>query len=238
VEVACFAHGCNLRCPQCQNYTVTYDNVAPALTPFEAAAVLTAERNKYGLDRMAISGGEPTLNRNWLIRFFEELHRLNPDKKARLHLDTNATVLTPEFVDGLVEAGMTDVGPDLKGLRTETFMKITGIGDEKLAGRYLGNAWSITRYTIDCYYPKSLFVGVGIPYNKNLITLEEIREMGERIADINSEVQVCLLDYFPTFRRLNMKRPSVAEMREARETLVETGLKTVLAQTTVGHLGP
>lgn len=238
VEVACFAHGCNLRCPQCQNFTVTYDNMAPALTPFEAAAVLTAERNKYGLDRMAISGGEPTLNRNWLIRFFEELHRLNPDKKARLHLDTNATVLTPEFVDGLVEAGMTDVGPDLKGLRTETFMKITGIGDEKLAGRYLGNAWSITRYTIDCYYPKSLFVGVGIPYNKNLITLEEIREMGERIADINSEVQVCLLDYFPTFRRLNMKRPSVAEMREARETLVETGLKTVLAQTTVGHLGP
>jgi len=70
VEVACFAHGCNLRCPQCQNYMVTYDNVALALTPFEAAAVLTAERNKYGVDRMAISGGEPTLNRAWLIRFF------------------------------------------------------------------------------------------------------------------------------------------------------------------------
>ena len=24
VEVACFVHGCNLRCPQCQNYTVRY----------------------------------------------------------------------------------------------------------------------------------------------------------------------------------------------------------------------
>ena len=238
VEVACFAHGCNLRCPQCQNFTVTYDNMAPALTPFNAAAVLTAERNKYGLDRMAISGGEPTLNRAWLIRFFEELHRLNPDKKARLHLDTNATVLTPEFVDGLVEAGVTDVGPDLKGLKTETFMKITGTVDRMLAERYLKNAWSITEYIIDNYHPEPLFVGVGIPYNKYFITLEEIRELGEKIANIDPEVQVCLLDYFPTFRRLHMERPSVAEMRKARETLVETGLKTVLAQTTTGHLGP
>ncbi|MBE0512869.1 radical SAM protein [Candidatus Bathyarchaeota archaeon] len=238
VEVACFAHGCNLRCPQCQNYTVTYDNVAPALTPLEAAASLTAQRRKYGVNRMAISGGEPTLNRAWLIRFFEELRRLNPDVGARLHLDTNATVLTPEFVDGLVEAGMTDIGPDLKGLRIETFMRITGIGDERLAERYLKNAWSVTEYIVDRYYPEPLFVGVGIPYNKYFISLEEVREVGERIASINPEVQVCLLDYFPTFRRVGMERPSVIEMRKAREMLVETGLKTVLAQTTTGHIGP
>jgi len=35
-----------------------------------------------------------------------------------------------------------------------------------------------------------------------------------------------------------MKRPSVAEMRKTRERLVETGLKTVIAQTSIGHLGP
>lgn len=238
VEVACFTQGCNLRCPQCQNYTVTYDNVAEPLTPFEAAAVLTAERNKYGVDRMAISGGEPTLNREWLIRVFRELKRLNPDSEARLHLDTNATVLTPECVDRLVEAGVTDIGPDLKGLRTETFMKITGITDGGLADRYLKNAWSITKYIIENYYPDQLFVGLGIPYNKHLITLDEIREMGERIAVINPEVQVCLLDYFPSFRRKDMNRPTVAEMRKARDTLLKAGLTVALAQTTIGHLGP
>ena len=238
IEVACFAHGCNLRCPQCQNYTVTYGNVAPDLTPLEAAATLTAQRRKYGVDRIAISGGEPTLNRAWLIRFFEELRRLNSDDRARLHLDTNATILTREFVDRLVEAGMTDVGPDLKGLRTDTFMRIGGIVDGKLARKYLENAWSVTEYVIDRYFPEPLFVGVGIPYNRYLITLEEVREMGEKIASVNPEVQVCLLDYFPTFRRLGMEKPSVAEMGRAREMLVETGLKTVLAQTTIGYLGP
>jgi len=238
VEVACFVHGCDMRCPQCQNYTVTYDNVAPTLTPLEAAAVLTAERKKYGVDRMAISGGEPTLNRAWLIRFFQGLRRLNPDEQARLHLDTNATVLTPEYVDCLVEAGVTDVGPDLKGLRTEMFMKITGVTDQKLAEQYLENSWGVTKYLIDKYYPEPLFVGIGVPYNKYFISLDEIREMGAKIANINPEVQVCLLDYFPTFRRLSMERPSVAEMRKARETLLEAGLRTVLAQTEIGHVGP
>ncbi len=37
IEVACFAHGCNLRCFQCQNYTVTYDNVTCLLYTSDAA---------------------------------------------------------------------------------------------------------------------------------------------------------------------------------------------------------
>jgi len=146
--------------------------------------------------------------------------------------------LTRDYVDELVETGVTDIGPDIKGFRTETFMRITGIFDWGLAERYLRNEWEITRYIIDKYYPEEVFIGIGIPYNKNLVTLEEIREMGEKIADINAEVQVCLLDYFPSFRRTSMQRPAVKEMERARETLVETGLKTVLAQTMIGHLGP
>jgi len=35
-----------------------------------------------------------------------------------------------------------------------------------------------------------------------------------------------------------MKRSTVNEMEKARETLLEAGLKTVLAQTMIGHLGP
>ncbi len=238
VEVACFTHGCNLRCPQCQNYAVTYGNVTPPSTPLEAATVLTAQRNRYNVNRMAISGGEPTLNRPWLTQFFRELHRLNPDAHARLHLDTNATILTPDYVDELVEAGVTDIGPDVKGSKTETFMKITGIFDRGLAERYMQNEWKITKYILDNYYPEKVFLGIGIPYNPKLITLEEIREIGEKIAGMNPEVQVCLLDYFPAFRRTNINRPSAMEMKKARETLIETRLKTVLAQTTIGHIGP
>ena len=239
IEVACFAHGCNLRCPQCQNFSVTYDNVSRPMGPEEAARRLTALRRLYGVDRMAISGGEPTLNRPWLLAFFKALRRFNRDEKARFHLDTNATVLTPDYIDELVlDARITDIGPDLKGLELETFMRITGLRDRELARRYHENEWGAVRYIIDNYYPEEVFMGIGIPYNPALVSLEELRAMGDRIASMDPDVQVCLLDYFPTFRRRDILRPSFEAMLEARAVLLDAGLKTVIAQTVYGHVGP
>jgi len=77
---------------------------------------------------MAISGGEPTLNKRWLIEYFRELKKLNSDKEARLHLDSNGALLTPEYIDELAEAGVNNIGVEPKGLRLETFMDISGIG--------------------------------------------------------------------------------------------------------------
>jgi pyruvate formate lyase activating enzyme len=74
-----WAAGCNLRCPQCQNYATTYDGVGGAVTPQEAALLVTRARGRYGVDRMAVSGGEATLNRPWLVGFFQALKALNPD---------------------------------------------------------------------------------------------------------------------------------------------------------------
>ncbi|RLI11349.1 radical SAM protein, partial [Candidatus Bathyarchaeota archaeon] len=239
IEVACFAHGCNLKCPQCQNYTVTYDNVERPLRPEEASRRLTALRRLYGVDRMAISGGEPTLNRPWLVAFFKALRTFNKDERARFHLDTNATVLTPDYIDELVlDAGVTDIGPDLKGLRLETFMAITGIKDRELARRYHANEWAAVKYILDHYYPERVFMGIGIPYNPAFMSLEELRDIGDRIASMDPGVQVCLLDYFPTFRRKDITRPSFRQMLKAREILLEAGLKTVIAQTELGHVGP
>jgi len=238
VEVACFAHGCNLRCLQCQNYTVTYDNLTPPSTPSEAAEVLTAQRNKSGLDRMAISGGEPTLNRPWLIRFFQELHRLNLDPHARLHLDTNATVLTPEYVDLLVEAGMTDCGIDLKALNLKTFQRITGMTDRGLAKDYLRNEWEAARYLVNEYSDK-VFTGVGVIWNKHLMKLEEIRDIGDRIVkELGQDIQVTALDYRAQFRRQHIGRPGFQEMKTVKKVLEECGLECVICQTEFGHIGP
>ena len=129
IEVACFAAGCNLRCPTCQNFMVTYNSKLEPMTPEKAALMLSVVRRKYGVDRMAISGGEPTLNRRWLIRFFRELRSRNKDSNARFHLDTNATLLTKDYIDELINVGVTDIGPDLKAYTLETFQKVTGIID-------------------------------------------------------------------------------------------------------------
>ena len=236
IEVAVFSHGCQLRCPTCQNFGVTYgSNIRPS-TPYTAAKILTNYRKRYDVNRMAISGGEPTLNRRWLTLFFQHLKKLNPDKKARLHLDTNSTVLTPrEYIDELVEAGITDIGPDLKGIRVETFMKITGIQEKKLAKTYLETAWDVVKYIADSYYPEKLFMGVGIPYNAAWMSTEELLEMSAQIVQIDQNLQVTVLDYRPTFRRCDIMKPSVDEMLSVKRLLNEAGLKSVIVQTSIGH---
>ena len=98
-------------------------------------------------------------------------------------------------------------------------------------------AWNAVKYLVD-NYPEKVFLGVGIPYNKDLISLEEIGKMGEKIRKIDENVQVCVLDYRPVFRRSYIQRPEYEEMVNVWRILSGTGLKTVTLQTARGHIGP
>lgn len=238
IEVAIWTAGCNLKCPTCQNYDITYNGRSEPVTPYTAAELVSTARRRYNVDRMAISGGEPTINRKWLVNYFKTLKKLNPDPHASLHLDSNATILTPDYINELIEdAYVTDIGLEPKGARIETFMRITGITDINLAKSYHETAWKAVRYTID-HYKDRVFIGIGVPYNKAFITMEEIQEFGSKIANLDPDIQVCVLDYFPVFRRPNIKRPSPTEMLAVKTILEETGLKSVVVQTSIGHFGP
>jgi hypothetical protein len=51
-------------------------------------------------------------------------------------------------------------------------------------------------------------------------------------------VQLCVLGYFPTFRRQwEIRRPYLNEMLTVKKTLEQTGLKAVVVQKVVGHIG-
>lgn len=113
------------------------------LTPGEAALSMTGTRKKTSVDRMAISGGESTLNRRWLVEYIREL-----------------------------------------------------------------------------------------------ISIEEIEQMGEKLKTIRPRIQVTVLDCRPEFRNLKINRPSYAEMKRIHGILKDIGFKTVVCQTIFGHIGP
>ena len=235
LEVACFASGCLFRCPTCQNWEVTYLSNSKTYTPRIAAKKLSSIRKQFRVDRMAISGGESTLNRKWLIQFVSHLKYLNPDSSARIHVDTNASLLTPDYIDELVHAGLTDIGPDLKGSKLETFQKITHVEDPLLAERYFKTSWDAVKYILDNYYDR-IFLGVGIPYNNEFMSFEELKEMGTKLTKLEPNLQVTVLDYRPEFRAQHIQRPTEDEMRKVKEVLNETGLNNVICQSLYGYI--
>jgi pyruvate formate lyase activating enzyme len=128
----------------------------------EAAMLMTDARKTYKVDRMAISGGECTLNRKWLVQYLQELKKRNPDKNARFHVDTNGSILTGDYLDEQVEAGMTDIGIDLKSLELDTFSRMTGVDDKDLARKYLDTAWNAVKYLIDNYLLEEASLPTGM----------------------------------------------------------------------------
>lgn len=60
-----------------------------------------------------------------------------------MHLDSNGTILTSDYIDELIEAGVNNIGVEPKGLRLETFMDITGVTDRRLAELYLETSWTL-----------------------------------------------------------------------------------------------
>jgi len=93
------------------------------------------------------------------------------------------------------------------------------------------------KYVVDNHRDK-VFLGVGLPYNRVPTLLKEVIRFGERLASIDPTVQLCVLDYFPTFRRLDIERSSPAEMFKVKQVLEGVGLETVVIQTSIGHFGP
>lgn len=167
---------------------------------------------------------------------FRELSRL-VEPKARLHLDSNGTLLTPDYIDELVKAGCNNIGVEPKCARVDTYLKLTGLSDRELASKYMANSWKAIEYIYDNYRDR-VYLGVGLVYNRELVSLEEVAEAGERVAAIGCDIQVTVLDYFPAFRRRSIRRPSPREMMEVKRVLESVGLKVVIVQTSRGHVGP
>ena len=102
-----FTGGCNLRCPFCHNALLVTE--AEELEEYPEEEILAFLKKRQGiLDGVAITGGEPLLQRD-IRSFIEKVRALGYSVK----LDTNGTF--PKILRELAEAGLLDyVAVDIK----------------------------------------------------------------------------------------------------------------------------
>ena len=108
-KVACVAYtiGCNFRCPYCHNPELVDETVETKIDEAEVFALL--QRKKGFLDGIVITGGEPTMHGDDLLRFMAEVK----ERGFLVKLDSNGT--RPEVLSKAIERHLVDyIAMDIK----------------------------------------------------------------------------------------------------------------------------
>ena len=149
--------------------------------------------------------------------------------QSRIQLDTNASLLTSEYIDQLVEAGVTDISPDIKACHLDAFMKISGIDSSTQAAAYLKTSWEAIRY-LDAAHSKTVFMAVSFPCHPRIHSETELYAMGQSLASINPDIPVTLIEYQPAFRAKNWPWLTPDAMNQARDIVKSAGLRRIIVQ--------
>ncbi len=112
---------CNLRCTYCMPPEGVAKKPREEIISFDEMARVVGLLSKEGLEKLRITGGEP-LVRGGLIEFVDRIKTENPT--LEICLTTNG-VLLPDFLEELIEAGVSRFNVSLDTLKKDKFQKIT-----------------------------------------------------------------------------------------------------------------
>ncbi len=104
-----FLGGCNFRCPFCHNRDLVLNPGGFEDVPLEYVVATIRKYRAHWIDKIVITGGEPTIHKNLFA-----LIGLLKNEGMSIKLDTNGS--NPSVVKGLVNDGLIDcIAMDVKG---------------------------------------------------------------------------------------------------------------------------
>jgi pyruvate-formate lyase-activating enzyme len=141
--------GCNFRCRGC--FSFAREPIGEPMTAEQVVALVkNAARQYYGdtpLEEAVITGGEPTLDREYLVVLFAQLHEI----VREIVLDTHGYFLDDAYLQELIEAGLTEVMFDLKAFDEQLHEWYTGFSNRKILEN-IRNAYGKVKLVVNTVY--------------------------------------------------------------------------------------
>jgi uncharacterized Fe-S cluster-containing radical SAM superfamily protein len=195
--------GCNLRCAYCwAQQSVWRTDRGKLYSPQEVASKLVELMQKNGFSRCRISGGEPTIGKQHLLKVIE----LIPSEYLFI-LETNGVLLDQSYARDLSKFENLHVRISLKGADAETFSRITG-AIPKAFELQIEAMKNLERFGVK-YHPALM---------EEFVDEESLRELRERLAGINprlpSQLEFETLILYP-FVRKEMERRGLGDFLKA-----------------------
>ncbi|MGC9443762.1 MAG: radical SAM protein [Candidatus Methanospirareceae archaeon] len=141
--------GCNFRCRGC--FSFAREPIGEPMTAEQVEALVKrAARQYYGdtlLEEAVITGGEPTLDREYLVTLLARLHEMVPE----IVLDTHGYYLDDAYLRELIKAGLTEVMFDLKAFDERLHEWYTGYSNRKILAN-IRNAYGKVKLVVNTVY--------------------------------------------------------------------------------------
>lgn len=190
-------------------------NSSPKITKITASELIKkVEKVKYFISGITVSGGECTLQREFLIELFKSVKNLG----LTTFIDTNGSMELYKDVELLAVTDKTMI--DLKAFKSEENKMLTGISNEIV----IENIKQLGK--LDKIYEIRTVVVPGILDNK--CTVDEGSKL---IASINPEIQYKLIKYRPMGVRkglLDTKVPTTEYMKELEAIVKANGCNNTI----------
>ncbi|MFZ2070204.1 MAG: radical SAM protein [Halobacteriota archaeon] len=190
--------GCNFRCKGC--FSVARDPVGELMSVGELISLVKKSSSDYygdmPLEEAVITGGEPTLNKHYLLDLVSQLKEF----VEWVVLDTNGYLLDDVYLEELIEAGLTEVMFDLKAW------------DEKLHEWYTGYTNRRILENIRNAYGKVKLV-VNTVYIPGIVDEPEIEKIAKFLSEIDDKEEI---DY-----RINRFRVELSHEKISRNPYPE-----------------
>ncbi len=204
------------KCVNCDKCVSTCDkNSSPKISKLTVSEMMEKiEKVKFFISGITVSGGECSLQSDFLIELFTEVKKLG----LTTFMDTNGSIKVYENKELLAVTDKTMI--DLKAFNSEENKMLTGIDNETVIRniKELG--------ALDKVYEIRTVVVPGVLDNK--CTVDEGSKL---IASINPEIQYKLIKYRPMGVRKDLLEttvPTTEYMKELEAIVHRNGIKNTI----------
>jgi pyruvate-formate lyase-activating enzyme len=178
--------GCNFKCKGC--FSIARDPVGEPMTVEQLInRVKKAARDYYGdtqLEEAVITGGEPTLDRQYLVNLIAHLKEF----VGWIVLDTHGYFLDDVYLQELIEAGVTEVMFDLKAWDENLHEWYTGYSNQRILEN-IRNAYGKVKLVVNTVYVPGIVDDREIENIARFLSeLEEKEEIDYRINRFRAEL--------------------------------------------------
>ncbi len=140
---------CNFKCKGC--FSFAREPIGEPMTVGQLISLVKKSSSDYygdtPLKEVVITGGEPTLNRHYLVDLVSQLKEFI----AEVVLDTNGYLLDDAYLEELIEAGLTEVMFDLKAWDEKLHKWYTGYSNKRILAN-IRNAYGKVKLVVNTVY--------------------------------------------------------------------------------------